>query len=238
MGRRAVPRAIEVSPKREPDANQEKLLRAAQKLFAVQGLDRTQISQITAEAGTGISMFYRYFTDKNDVLKVLLQGFLDELDAGMHAALQGVERQTPLEQLFTIRKVFEHVIGMLVGRAELTLMLFRTGFSADEGTQRLVRARIAKVAGDIASHIARAEEAGLIVVAQKEVLGHAAAGLALEVSFKLIVEGRPTLEEAVDTCARFVIGGLLAFAPQETFDRIFPAIRFVLQPTLPAEGNL
>lgn len=231
MGRRANEARV-LAPKREADANKEKLLRAAQKLFAAQGLAHTQIAQITREAGTGISMFYRYFQDKNDMLRDLISAFLDDLDHGLHAALAGVERQSPLEQLFTIRKVFQHVIGSLVARPDLTVMVYRAGFDADERTESLIRTRIAKVAMDIATHIARAEDAGIVVVKQKEVLGHAAAGLALQVANKLIQEGTPELDEAVDVCTRFTIGGLLVFCPPQVFNQIFPAIQFMLQPGL------
>lgn len=231
MGRRANEARV-LAPKREADANKEKLLKAAQKLFAVQGLAHTQIAQITREAGTGISMFYRYFQDKNDLLRGLITSFLDELDGGLHEALAGVEHQSPLEQLFTIRKVFQHVVGSLVARPDLTVMVYRAGFDADERTESLIRARVAKVAMDIASHIARAEDAGLVVVKQKEVLGHAAAGLALQVANKLIQEGTPDLDEAVDVCTRFTIGGLLVFCPPQVFNQIFPAIQYMLQPGL------
>lgn len=213
------------------DANKEKLLLAGQKLFSIQGLAGTQIAQITAEAGTGISMFYRHFKDKRDLLHHLLEAFLDELDEKLGDALDGVEQQSPLEQLFTIRKVFQHVIGQLVENPELTVMLYRAGFAGDEVTEQIVRQRISKVALDIAAHITRAEDAGIVVVKQKEVLGHAATGLALQVANKLILEGKPDLEEAVDTCTRFTLGGLLVFCPPEIFNQIFPAIQFMLQPT-------
>ncbi len=237
MGRRASENRV-LPLKRDPDANQEKLLQAAQKLFAAQGPGGTQIAQITREAGTGISMFYRYFTDKNDLLRVLITQFLDALDRGVDEALAGVERKTPIEQLFTIRKVFEHVIGMLVSRPDLTVLVYRAGFDADETIESLIRDRVARIAMDIASHIARAEEAGLVVVKQKEVLGHAAVGLALQVANKLIQEGTPTLTEAVDSCTRFTLGGLLVFCPPQVFNQIFPAIQFMLQPDLNAAPPL
>jgi AcrR family transcriptional regulator len=230
MGRRADPQRIHQPRKGAPDANRQKLLRAGQKLFASQGLAGTQIAHITGEAGTGISMFYRYFKDKNELLQDILSSFLDELDAALAEALEGVEHQSPLEQLFTIRKVFQQVVGMLVSNPDFTLMLYRAGFTADDETEAMVRRRISKVAMDLAAHITRAEEAGIVVVKQKEVLGHAAAGIAIQVANKLIQEGTPSLDEAVDACTRFTIGGLLVFCPPETFQKLFPAVQFLLQP--------
>jgi AcrR family transcriptional regulator len=230
VGRKANTENVIVLRQGEPDANKEKLLRAAQKLFALHGLAGTQIAQITREAGTGISMFYRYFKDKNDLLETLIVTFLDDLDARLAGALEGVERQAPLEQLFSIRKVFQQVIGMLVSHPELTVMLYRAGFAADEKIETLVRDRISKVALDVAAHITRAEEAGILVVKHKEVLGHAVAGLALQVANKLILEGTPELEDAVDVCTRFTIGGLLVYCPREVFEQLYPALQLMLQP--------
>jgi AcrR family transcriptional regulator len=231
MGRRANDNKVIPLHDRKPDANKEKLLRAAQNLFSAQGLAGTQIAQITGEAGTGISMFYRYFKDKNDLLQNLIETFLNELDLRLADALEGVERQSPMEQLFSIRKVFHHVIGHLVSRPDLTVMLYRAGFGADEKTEMMIRGRISKVALDVAAHITRAEEAGVVIVKQKEVLGHAVTGLALQVANKLIADREPDLDEAVDVCTRFTLGGLLVFCPPATFNQIFPAVQFMLQPT-------
>lgn len=238
MGRPASGNNVIVLRKGETDANKDKLLQAAQKLFATQGLAGTQVAQITGEARTGISMFYRYFKDKNELLQDLLETFLNQLDNGLASALEGVENQSPLEQLFTIRKVFQHVIGSLVSRPDLTTMLYRAGFAADEKTEALIRARISKVALDVAAHIMRAETAGLLVVKHKEVLGHAVTGLALQVANKIIQEGTPDVDAAVDVCTRFTLGGLLVFCPPQTFNQIFPALQFMLQPTSGVTPNL
>lgn len=223
---------VTVLPKRGADGNREKLLRAAQKLFATQGLANTQVAQITGEAGTGISMFYRHFKDKNDVLRCLVESFLDEIDTQLADALSGIERQSTLEQLFSVRKLYQHVIELLVSRPELTVNLYQAGFGGEDDIEALVRTRVNKLALDIASHLSRAEAAGIVNIKHKEVLGHAIVGLALQVSQKIILEGTPAIDEAVETCTRFTLGGVLLFAPPNTFDQLFPALRFMLQPAL------
>ncbi len=53
--------------------------RSARKLFAERGFHGTTLSDITAAAGKSPAAFYRYFTDKEDLLAALAQSFLREV---------------------------------------------------------------------------------------------------------------------------------------------------------------
>lgn len=52
---------------------------AARKLFAQRGFHGTTLADITAEAGRSPAVFYRYFTDKEDLLACLAESFLQEV---------------------------------------------------------------------------------------------------------------------------------------------------------------
>lgn len=52
---------------------------AARKLFAERGFHGTNLADITAAAGKSTAVFYRYFTDKEDLLAALAEQFLAEL---------------------------------------------------------------------------------------------------------------------------------------------------------------
>lgn len=52
---------------------------AARELFARRGFHGTTLADITAAAGRSTAVFYRYFTDKEDLLAVLAEDFLGEL---------------------------------------------------------------------------------------------------------------------------------------------------------------
>ncbi|OBI71953.1 TetR/AcrR family transcriptional regulator [Mycobacterium sp. E740] len=52
---------------------------AARKLFAERGFHGTTLSDITSAAGKSTAVFYRYFTDKEDLLAVLAQSFLRDV---------------------------------------------------------------------------------------------------------------------------------------------------------------
>jgi AcrR family transcriptional regulator len=52
---------------------------AGRKLFAERGFHGTTLADITAAAGRSPAAFYRYFTDKEDLLAVLAESFLREV---------------------------------------------------------------------------------------------------------------------------------------------------------------
>ena len=52
---------------------------AARTLFAERGFHGTTLADITAAAGRSTASFYRYFTDKEDLLTALAEDFLSEL---------------------------------------------------------------------------------------------------------------------------------------------------------------
>ena len=54
---------------------------AARKLFAERGFHGTTLTDITAAAGKSPAVFYRYFTDKEDLLAALAQSFLHDVVA-------------------------------------------------------------------------------------------------------------------------------------------------------------
>lgn len=57
----------------------EAIAHAARKLFAERGFHGTTLSDITAAAGKSPAVFYRYFTDKEDLLAALARSFLDDV---------------------------------------------------------------------------------------------------------------------------------------------------------------
>ena len=72
-----------------PDANREltakgrhtrqAIEQAARKLFAERGFHGTTLADITSAAGKSPAVFYRYFTDKEDLLAALAESFLHDV---------------------------------------------------------------------------------------------------------------------------------------------------------------
>ena len=64
------------------------ILEAAVKCFGKKGFQETSIAEIMNEADLGIGTFYNYFESKEDILKCLLGGIVDELREAMEQLTQ------------------------------------------------------------------------------------------------------------------------------------------------------
>ncbi len=60
----------------------------ARKLFAERGFHGTTLADITSAAGKSSAVFYRYFTDKEDLLAALVQSFLHDVVTPSGVSLQ------------------------------------------------------------------------------------------------------------------------------------------------------
>lgn len=95
---------------------------AARKLFAERGFHGTTLADITAAAGKSPAVFYRYFSDKEDLLAALAESFLHDVVApsGLSVALPGSPDDT---EFFTAAvtgywNMFKQNIGIMIAVAQ------------------------------------------------------------------------------------------------------------------------
>ncbi|HWI66470.1 MAG TPA: TetR/AcrR family transcriptional regulator [Symbiobacteriaceae bacterium] len=95
------------------------LLDSAQALFAKQGYEKTTAKEIAREAGVAVGTFYRYFTDKRQVLMTLLQDRIEEflpatpqwLTGDPEAALVGLlERHAARRREFRLAHALQELV--------------------------------------------------------------------------------------------------------------------------------
>lgn len=85
------------------DDRREQIKKAALKVFALQGIGRTKMSMIAAEAGISQGLSYRYFSSKEEIFTVLVREAIDEAQAAIRNVpnLPG----SPKEQLKTFTQI-------------------------------------------------------------------------------------------------------------------------------------
>jgi AcrR family transcriptional regulator len=96
---------------------------AARKLFAERGFHGTTLADITSAAGKSPAVFYRYFTDKEDLLAALAESFLHEVvtPSGLSVHLP----RSPDDDAFFTSVVtgywnmFKQNIGIMIAMAQL-----------------------------------------------------------------------------------------------------------------------
>jgi AcrR family transcriptional regulator len=134
----------------------EAIEQAARKLFAERGFHGTTLAEITSAAGKSSAVFYRYFTDKEDLLAALAESFLHEVVAPSGLSLQLPE--SPDDNPFFTSvvtgywNIFKQNIGIMIAVAQLAATQQR--FAAVQNEFRLFGMNI------VAASVRRAQEQG------------------------------------------------------------------------------
>ena len=145
---------------------------SARKLFAERGFHGTTLSDITAAAGKSPAVFYRYFTDKEDLLAMLAESFLHEVVAPSGLSLNLPD--SPDDDAFFSAVVtgywnmFKQNIGIMIAVAQLAATQPR--FAAVQNEFRRFGMDI------VAASVRRAQEQGYGAELDPE---HTAAAIAL-----------------------------------------------------------
>lgn len=175
---------------------------AARKLFAERGFHGTTLADITSAAGKSSAVFYRYFTDKEDLLAALAESFLHEVVEPSGWAVHLPE--SPDDDAFFTSVVtgywsmFKQNIGIMIAVAQLAATQQR--FAAVQNEFRRFGVDI------VAASVRRAQEQGHGTELNPE---HTALAIALLFeNFTTVIVGRSDLgitvsdEEAIAMLSR------------------------------------
>ena len=160
---------------------------AARKLFAERGFHGTTLADITSAAGKSSAVFYRYFTDKEDLLAALAESFLHDVVTPSGLSLHLPD--SPNDDAFFTSVVtgywsmFKQNIGIMIAVAQLAATQER--FAAVQNEFRRFGMDI------VAASVRRAQEQGYGTELNPE---HTAAAIALLFeNFTTVFVGRPNL---------------------------------------------
>jgi AcrR family transcriptional regulator len=120
---------------------------AARKLFARSGFHGTTLADITSAAGKSPAVFYRYFTDKEDLLAALAESFLHEV-----AELPMLSEGDFVSAVGVYWRMFKPNIGILLAVDQL---------AAADARFALLQSRFRRFGTDIvAASVHRAQQRG------------------------------------------------------------------------------
>jgi AcrR family transcriptional regulator len=160
---------------------------AARKLFAERGFHGTTLADITSAAGKSSAVFYRYFTDKEDLLAALAESFLHDVVTPSGLSLHLPD--SPDDDAFFSSVVsgywsmFKQNIGIMIAVAQLAATQER--FAAVQNEFRRFGMDI------VGASVRRAQEQGYGSELNPE---HTAAAIALLFeNFTTVFVGRPNL---------------------------------------------
>ena len=101
----------------------EAIEQAARKLFAERGFHGTTLTELTSAAGKSPAAFYRYYTDKEDLLAVLAESFLRDvvIPSGLSVHLPESPEDTQFFSVVVTEywNMFKQNIGVMIAVNQL-----------------------------------------------------------------------------------------------------------------------
>ncbi len=97
------------------DSTKSKILDVSTRLFGIQGLERTRVEDIVAEAGISRATFYNYFHSKDEIFFCLIEIEIDKIQTHVEEALQG--------ETDPHRKIRTYLLNMILGVREMVRLL-------------------------------------------------------------------------------------------------------------------
>ena len=116
----------------EQEGNRERILHAAEKIFAEKGYDAARINHIAADAGVNKALIYYYFKNKRALLEDLFEGFFRESAALLVSYVQkgGLDPEPSPEA----DRIFDSYFSYFETRRDLLRIMFMESLKCGEAT--------------------------------------------------------------------------------------------------------
>ena len=142
--------------------NRDRILRAAERLFAEKGFDATSVASVADAAGVNKALVYYYFESKDHLLASLFDDLLADMEDRAGTTEDHLDLQT---------KVAREVAYLLERQRMLTLLLMQALKQSDE-TPTLFKVAAEMIEGDLAARGFVRSSAGSLGEAYQEALVH------------------------------------------------------------------
>jgi AcrR family transcriptional regulator len=124
----ATPQARPGKPGGKRDKNRKERIRVIQEaalvLFLEQGLAATTIDEITKSAGTAKGNFYRYFSDKEDLVRAIMRPVTQKVESDLTRAVQAIEVSRDRATMIEAYEELGRQLAVLLGSYALVLKLY------------------------------------------------------------------------------------------------------------------
>ncbi len=122
------PKARPGKPGGKRDQNRKERIRVLQEaalvLFLEQGLAATTIDEITKAAGTAKGNFYRYFADKEDLVRGIMQPVAQKVEHDLTRAVEAIEVSRDRSTMIEAYEELGRQLAVLLGSNALVLKFY------------------------------------------------------------------------------------------------------------------
>lgn len=193
--------------KHAPEETRAQLMRASAKCFAAVGYGRTQVSDVTREAGVAVGTFYVHFTDKEEALLTVLKSHFEPIREGLQALKLRAKAERNRELSAALQGVIGFVLQQSLQDRDGFLAWYRHGHDVSENADRLVMSYYGFLEQAIAEELATAP--GLNEQTRVS-LSQGIVGLVLSLINRQLLTGEPSEEEAIRISLLMSLGGVTA----------------------------
>jgi len=196
------------------DSRKLEIIKAAIKVFSQKGYHRAKVSDITQKAGISIGTFYMHFQNKNDLFIEVVEEVFRHIvgDAARH--IKG-EENLGKRLVIRGRTFFENYTRYVEILNQLRAEIASDEQWPQEKLNRMYKALTGPVIKEAREGIARGEiRAGV----DPELLAFALTGLIEVLSFRISLDNKYTIEDAIRFIGDFLINGLVPPSMRERWD--------------------
>lgn len=193
--------------KHAPEETRAQLLRASAKCFAAVGYGRTQVSDVTREAGVAVGTFYVHFTDKEEALLTVLKSHFDPVRDGLQALKIRLKADRSRDIASSLRSIESFIVQHSLQDSDGFLAWYRHGHDVSENADRLVMSYYGYLEQVIAEELADAPN---LDSRTRTSLSQGIVGLLLSMINRRLLTGEPSEEEAIRICLLMSLGGVTA----------------------------
>jgi AcrR family transcriptional regulator len=118
------------------ERQRRRILAAAQELFDQRGIDRVTMGEIVSAAGIRASTLYEYFSNKDEIVWALVEGFMTEGSERVQKSVEGVSGPA-LAKITALCRVFEDELMRDPARVRF-MAQFDAMYARDWSVERLL----------------------------------------------------------------------------------------------------
>ncbi len=185
------------------DATRERILEAAETVFADKGYHDALVDEIAQETALSKGGVYFHFPSKEDLFFAVLDRLADRLVARVERSAAAPEK--PIERA---EAALEAVLSALTRRRRLARLLMVQGYSMGNAFERKRVELFGRFAALIRDHLDAAVAAGELPPVDTEVAASIWLGATNEVVIRWLYDGRPSPADSYPLLRSVLVGGL------------------------------
>lgn len=198
--------------KHAPEETRAQLLKASAKCFAAVGYGRTQVSDVTREAGVAVGTFYVHFTDKEEALLTVLKNHFEPVRSGLDLVRSQLREARNRDVARSLRLIQKFIMDHSLLDSDGFLAWYRHGHDVSENADRLVMGYYVYLETVIAEELKAAglDEKSSLLLARANV------GLLLSLISRRLLTGEPSEDDALRASLLLSMGGLAAVRAEKS----------------------